>query len=664
MTIKLRASGWELGGEFLPWIWGQINYWDIERSHWRDVLRSYRQAGHAVVATAAVPRVHQTSPGHYDFGKLRPQNDLAAFLTEAQEAGLKVVLWAGPRDLPGVAAAGYPEEVLLDEDALARDAEGNFVLSSLCSGGEAFALPSLVTDKFQQALEPFARELTQIVSPMIHPDGPVIGLGLTQAPAWQSGLPVWAADYHLESLTLYHAFIRKRYSRISSLNIAYAKEYKTFNEVEPPRQAPGTDAFPSAWHLDWAYFREDYFVQAAERLVNLFSPATLKRIPLFMETIPTSGRPNNMAELDRMRCFAYTTAEQPLQAGNNLGQALSLAYSGRFLSWFKAPLTKDDSSQHIFELTKSIAWGWRGWEALSPSGAGRHPGFITDRQGAIVRPHHPFWETLLETARSEGLLHSQLHAEVALLSLPDFERARYLAASAPSRLDLLGQSVPESVAALDADTQAYVELSGRLEDFFLKNQYPFVKAEGDSSPDRLERYPLVVVAGNEHMSKSVQALLADLLETGTPVLIVGSLPVHPEEASHAPLAEYMEVKTKKTKAAGKGAGKSAKVPKKGRLYHSPDFVDIKLMRLLQLIGVQRPVILDNTSVQLTFHKFRNRLFIAAINSGEETIETVARRDGKFVLKDFWNNNKFWGGNNEIKISLPARSVKFWELIEC
>jgi len=658
MTIKLRASGWELGGEHLPWIWGQINYWDIERSHWHDVLRSYHQAGHAVVATAAVPRIHQNGPGQYDFGKLRPGHDLAAFLAEAREVGLKVVLWAGPRPLPGVGGAGYPEELLADENALARSAEGELIPSAVGYGGEVFSLPSLVTDRLVQSLKPFAEGLLAAIGNQVHPDGPLIGLGLTQAPGWLPGLAAFSADYHPEAIALYQTFLRKRYTRIAALNTAYTASYKSFFDVQPPRAMNAPDQFPGPWLMDWAAFREDYFVQSAERLVALFSDLAQKRIPIFLETIPSVGRPNNLAELDHMRCFAYAMTEWPLPGKSGLGQALALAQPARFLSWFKTPLAREDRENHLFELSKSIAYGIRAWEALSPSGSGRFPGFVTDRQGSLVRPHHPLWENIQEVSRTEGLLHSQLYAEVVLLTLPEYERAEYLETPAASRMDLLGMPQTQPEPALDPVTRIYHELYAQLDGFLTLQRFPFLKAEGDASPDRLERFPLIVVPGMPEMSAGMQHTLADLVEEGVSVLIVGSMPRHPEGAKHVSLAELLEIKPKK----GKGA--AAKKAKKGRLYHLEDAGEQKMLRLFQQIGIQRPVIVDAPGIEVTFHKYRSRFFIAAVNHTAEPVETVVRRDGKFVLKDFWNNNKFWGGNNEIKVQLPPRSVKYWELIEC
>jgi len=660
MTVKLRNSGWELGGDYLPWIWGQINYWDIERSRWHDVLRTYHQARHQVVSTSVLPRIHQTGPGEYDFGKARPQNDLVAFLAEAKEVGLKVVLWVGPRDCPGVAAAGYPNELLTDESALARDAKGNFILSARCFGGEIFTLPCLVSDRLTQTLQPFAEMLNQITAPWIHPDGPVIGIGLTQAPGWSSGLSAFAADYNTDAVAFYHAFLKKKYSKIGNLNAAYGTDFSSFSAIHPPQFVENPGLYPETRLLDWARFREDYFVHAAERLHALFSKMTLDRIPIYIATIPTTKRPANLNELERSRCFSYAMPE-PLH--RDAGTYLDIVHQTRFLTAWNTRLDTQTeyNPEAQFALLQGMAMGVRGWDALSPAGAGVISGFISNRQGTSVRPRSSFWESLQELAGPEGFLASQIYGGVFLLTMPDLERAQYLQIPTPQRLDLLDiyPSSDES-PALDAITQAYCQRSQQLEEFLVKNQFPFLKVGGDAPLERLSRAPMLLVPGISSMPESIQQLLAQLHSKGATIAIVGDLPESSQTAKYPSLRELVGVKSRK-KSKGKSKAKSDVI---GRLYHLPQFAEDKLIRFLKQAGVQRPLTIDHQDVQMFFHKFRNRIFVAAVNSTGETIKTTVRREGKFVLKDFWRENKYWGGNNEIKIVLPARQVKFWELIPC
>ncbi len=664
MSVKLRPSGWELGGKPLPWLWGQINYWDLDRRDWRDVLRAYQERGNAVLSAAVLPRVHQVGPAQYDFGASRPQLDLTAFAREAGEIGLKLVLWLGPRDVPGAAAAGYPEDLLRDERALARGADDRFLLSPPCAGGDVFCLPSLVSSALQQALEPFSRQLARVLAPLVHPDGPVIGLGLTQAPGWWPALPAFAADYHPESLTRYREFLRQRYRRPAALNAAYGASFTAFEEVDPPRELGAADP-RSPRLLDWAQAREDYFVHAAERLHALFAPVAQDRVPLFLAGLPAAGRPFHAAELERTQCFAYAQPEPPagLALEPELEQWAAQTGQARFLAWFQArpEVLSDGDEETSYGLLCRLAAGVRAWDAVAPSGSGAVPGFLMDRRGHLRRDRDGFWENLREQARTEGFLQSQVQADVVLLTLPDQERAVYLQTPPPPRYDLVDLPLRPARPVLAPDTLTYVQTMQQLSGWLTEGQYAWVRGEGDGDWDRVTEKQTLVVPGAPDLSAAFQARVAAALERGLTVVLAGPLPAHPEGAAHPPLADWAAGKVKPARSAERGRSKA---PKPGRLHHLPEPNAVRFTRLLKQIGVPRELTLDAPGLRLTFHRFRNRMFVAVDNPGPEPVETVARREGKFVLKDFWQTRKFLGGNQEIRLTLPARTVRFWELIPC
>ncbi|MBN1595908.1 beta-galactosidase [candidate division FCPU426 bacterium] len=662
MTVKLRNLGWELGGTYLPWIWGQINYWDIARASWRDVLRTYQQSGHQVLSTTVLPRIHQLDSGEYDFGQARPQHDLDAFLEEAKDIGLKVILWVGPRDCPGAVAAGYPEELLRDENALARDAAGNPVLSARCFGGEVFSLPSLVSDCLTRCLRPFADSLLPVIKGRVHPDGPVIGIGLTQAPGWSTALPPFAADYQDEAVSCYQAFLRKRYGKIAALQAVYGADCASFADVVPPRQPGSPAVFPEPKLLDWACFREEYFVHAAERLHALFAPLAFDRIPLFLATIPVVRYPANLAELEKSRCFHYLMPEQPWREGG-LAEKLTIAGQSRFITEWNAKFERPggDGGNGEYEHLLGIALGVRGWDALSPAGAGTWPGFICSRQGVPVRPRSPVWDAILEHGVPDGFLTSQVFGDIVLLSIPDFERAAYLQQPLVPRWDLLDMTIPDASGPVDETTAEYTRVLRWLERFLLENHFPFLIANGNTTADRWGKNAMFLVPATSHMPMDMQAAIAQLHAKGASLMIVGQMPLPAPGAAHAPLTALLDAKPQKTKSRGKSAG--SRTPA-GRLLHLPDLSREKLARLLKQAGVQRPLTIDHAQVRIFFHRLRNRIFAAVVNPTDGVLETAVRHEGKFVLKDFWIEKKYHGGNNEIKIVLAPRTVKFWEMIPC
>ncbi len=657
MTVKLRPTGWEINGQKLPWIWGQINYWDIERSSWRSVLRAYKHAGHAVVSTAILPRIHQTGPGQYAFGAGHPRLDLQEFLREVHDSGLKLFCWVGPRQIPGCGGAGYPEEIWQEEHGLARDPQQGMVWSSIGHGQEIFSLPSLVHPRLKDLLAPFVQALEPVLKPFVHPDGPIIGLGLTQAPGWDNALGPYDGDYHPDVISLYHSFLKKKYGRISLLNKCCYTDFAGFKEVEPPVKWVGSAQNVDQASMDWMQFRENYFVRAAEMIHALFQPLSFNQIPMVLAALPVSTSPNNLTELEKTRCFDYVMPDLTEGPASLMETLKACAAQTRFGTLFNLLLGQNDEAkeQQDYRLMQALAAGVRGWDGLNPAGSGPYPGFLVNREGKPNRYHHGFWQILRDQLSGEGFMDSQLHADLILLTDSEMERAlvcHYHAQSTSAGHD------QESPLPVDPATAAYAQLMQDLTTFFKSHHYPILAATGALPQGRLGKNQVVVVPCWEGLSENIQQLINQLVKNGHEVILLGSLPAAKDESQFIPLQELVTLKPKRS------TSKKKKTVKQGQAHYLETVDENKLLRLFQQIGLQRSVIIENEAVELQYHKLKNRLFISVHNPLSEDLEVTVQRPGKFVLKDFWDNNKFLGGNNEILVTLAAESVKLWELIPC
>jgi hypothetical protein len=313
-------------------------------------------------------------------------------------------------------------------------------------------------------------------------------------------------------------------------------------------------------------------------------------------------------------------------------------------------------------MLSNMAAGMRAWNVLAPAGAGPGPGFLSDRQGTPRHTHHRIWEALQNLSPREGFLESRVYGDIILLTIPELERSKYIQTPPAHRWDLMGGSESKPAGektGLDNETEAYRNLSEKLEGLLRRHHYAYLKSPADVGLDRLRRSHLVLIPDAHHTGVQIQSLVVQLLEAGVNILVVGPHPGHPAASEHTSWSELAKMKINKNSVTGKKTGR-----KSGGLYYLPEFSENKILRLLKQKGIPRLLTLDNPEIRLTFHKFRNRMFVAAINRGPDNTETMARREGKFVLKDFWNSNKFLGGKDEVKIVIPGRGVKFWELIPC
>ncbi|MEZ2346741.1 beta-galactosidase family protein [Terriglobus sp. RCC_193] len=96
---------------------GEMHYPRIPREYWRDRLRKAKAMGLNTITTYAFWNLHEPRPGVYDFSG---QNDLAAFLHDAQAQGLNVILRPGPYVCAEWELGGYPSWLLKDRTLTLR----------------------------------------------------------------------------------------------------------------------------------------------------------------------------------------------------------------------------------------------------------------------------------------------------------------------------------------------------------------------------------------------------------------------------------------------------------------------------------------------------------------------------------------------------------------
>ncbi len=103
---------------------GELHYARIPREYWTARLRTARAMGLNTISTYAFWNVHEASPGVFDFSGWR---DIAAFVREAQAAGLGVILRPGPYVCAEWDFGGLPAWLLADETLGVRTADERFM---------------------------------------------------------------------------------------------------------------------------------------------------------------------------------------------------------------------------------------------------------------------------------------------------------------------------------------------------------------------------------------------------------------------------------------------------------------------------------------------------------------------------------------------------------
>ena len=109
-TFAIADGAFQLDGQPLQIISGEMHFARIPREYWRHRLRMAKAMGLNTIATYVFWNYHEINPGVFDF---RTGNrDLAAFVRIAQEEGLWVILRPGPYACAEWDFGGFPSYLL------------------------------------------------------------------------------------------------------------------------------------------------------------------------------------------------------------------------------------------------------------------------------------------------------------------------------------------------------------------------------------------------------------------------------------------------------------------------------------------------------------------------------------------------------------------------
>ena len=153
-SFTVAGNHFELDGKPFQILSGEMHYERIPRAYWRARLKMAKAMGLNTVATYVFWNIHEPEPGKFDFSG---NADLAEFIREAGQEGLKVLLRAGPYSCAEWEFGGFPAWLMKDPQ----------MRTALRSNDPAFMVPA----------ERWLLRLGKEVAPLqIGRGGPVIGV--------------------------------------------------------------------------------------------------------------------------------------------------------------------------------------------------------------------------------------------------------------------------------------------------------------------------------------------------------------------------------------------------------------------------------------------------------------------------------------------------------
>jgi beta-galactosidase len=89
-----------------------------------EILDKVKSLGFTAISIYMPWEVHEIERGQFDFGSIDPNKDLDAFLTLAEEKGLRTIARPGPQINSELTWFGYPRRILDDPELQALNAQG------------------------------------------------------------------------------------------------------------------------------------------------------------------------------------------------------------------------------------------------------------------------------------------------------------------------------------------------------------------------------------------------------------------------------------------------------------------------------------------------------------------------------------------------------------
>ena len=122
--FAIRGGDFVLDGRPIRIMAGELHFQRIPREYWRDRLLKCRAMGLNTIATYLFWDLFEPEPGRWDF---TGRNDVAAFIREAQAAGLWVILRPGPYSCAEFDFGGLPTWLLRTPDIRIRCSDPRYL---------------------------------------------------------------------------------------------------------------------------------------------------------------------------------------------------------------------------------------------------------------------------------------------------------------------------------------------------------------------------------------------------------------------------------------------------------------------------------------------------------------------------------------------------------
>lgn len=657
--VRVTANGFLIDGKPWPMYSGSFHYWRHDRALWPALFDNISSLGLRTLTTYIPWSVHEMARGQFDFGQVDARKNVAAFLKLAAQKGFKVLVRPGPHINSELTYFGFPRRVVFEEPAQLRTASAGRILITWPT---PWPVPSYASDWFFDEVAVYFDALMPILRELLHPHGPIIAIQSDNENSFffHDGL-AYSADYHPDAITAYRRMLERKYGRaIEKLNHLYGTSYKSFSEVEPPREFAAKRKEELPYYLDWAEYRERYLTDSENRVGRMFRHRGIVGIPIFQCTPQGYTTPFNLPKVEEAGALAwsginlypckcdYADEKRQTRAARLLSRFAEIPELGGGI-WFYSDWGTRDAQDVEFCSLAAIMHGFKGFNYYMIVERDRWLGSPITRDNRRRPGLYETYRKFIHFVRDQHLENFEKVAPIALLANFDAERlasvySRRVEGVAPTAWPVVN---PRADLGLACGVERY---RASLEDFYGaldRSGLGFDFGNTEVARACLRKYRVLGLVTTDFLSREALAKLRDYVRGGGHLVVGPVAPTLGEDLRpNADVAAFFSGGS----ATGRGSVAVAANAEEFRNHISARAPEPEITR-------------ENPAVDIAIHRTGDSLWklVFLANPTGWPQETRLAFAGSLRFRDLWGKQDL-SGTGSVVVSLPAYSVGVWEVL--
>ena len=670
MPVALTPEGLNIGGKFMPVYAGAVHYWRLEKTLWPEILDQVKGLGFDMIETYIPWSIHETRPGHYDWGQEDERKNVEAFMELCEAKGIWLIVRPGPLINAELTYFGFPEWVLLDPAVQARTSSGSLHIDAAFGlhPPHQYPVPSYASEAFYQAAGTWFDAVCPIIARHLAPEGCVVTVQSDNETCYMFHDQPYATDYSTASIDLYHKFLAGRYDSIETLNQAYQSHFASFADIDPPRDCTVETREDVRWHLDWVAYKEYQIIYSVSRFASMLRERGIQSVPIFhdiayqyrtpLDAIAMEADPQidwvGINQYRNKEDYAWVRRQGRYMAGSTRTPFIPELGCGIWSHHLQTPMPDDEE----FITLTTLMYGMKAFSLYMLVERERWQGCPITRKGTLRQEYAPFYQHLTAFLQENTFWKFRRMLKVLVLFNYDLDRYNALTTTLNySHTDLL--DLPPALSEVDPDLS--LRWSPRDEGEFGSpsnwfntlsktlqvHHIDYNLSDTHLDLERLQGYPVIFLPTVDFLDQEAQTRLLEYVRRGGLLVIGPGMPyLDPTLQPCRLLAEHL-------------TAPGAVIVGNGQLaWCDTD----RLAEMIPLVIPPPAYDCDQSVIDLNLHTDgkRNLLFVA--NPTAALVNTRLILQGTTTLKSIWGEKQTWTGKNSIPLAIPPYAVQIWEAL--